>query len=138
MESIFMDKSIKPTNQDLMDKLGPTFSLWSDLKKYLNETLKDPSEEWNFPGKKYGWSFRMKSKKRNIIYFLPRERFFKVALVFGQKATDIVMKSNVNQTIKTELQNAKVYAEGRGIRIDIRSENIFEDIKTLIRIKVEN
>ena len=80
----------------------------------------------------------MKSKKRNIIYFLPRERFFKVALVFSQKATDNVMKSNVNQTIKTELQNAKVYAEGRGIRIDIRSEDIFEDIKTLIRIKVEN
>ncbi len=133
-----MDKSIKPTNQDLMDKLGQTFSLWSDLKKYLKETLKDPAEEWNFPGKKYGWSFRMKSKKRNIIYFLPRDGFFMVAFVFGQKAKDMVMESNIDESIKTELQNAKVYAEGRGIRIDFRSKDIFEDIKTLVDIKVEN
>lgn len=68
-----MDKSIKPTDQNLLDKLGFTFSFRSDLKKYLNETLKNQSEEWNYPGKKYGWSFRMKSKKRNIIYFLPRD-----------------------------------------------------------------
>lgn len=138
MESIFMDKATQPTNQNLIEKLGSTYSFWSDLKSYLNETLKDPSEEWNFPGKKYGWSFRMKSKKRNIIYFLPRDGFFKVAFVFGSKATEKVMESNVSISIKAELENAKVYAEGRGIRIDVKNSQILNDIKTLVQIKVAN
>lgn len=138
MESIFMNKSIQPTEQDLVDKLGTTFSIWSDLKSYLNDTLKNPAEEWNYPGKKYGWSFRMKSKKRNIIYFLPRDGYFKVAFVFGQKAADKVMGSKVNDKIKAELNEAKVYAEGRGIRIDVNNDQILNDIKTLIQIKVAN
>lgn len=137
MESIFMNKSIQPTEQDLADKLGSTFSVWSELKSYLNDTLKTPAEEWNYPGKKYGWSFRMKSKKRNIIYFLPRDGYFKVAFVFGQKASDKVMESEVNEKIKAELNEAKVYAEGRGIRIAVKNDEILNDIKTLIQIKIE-
>ncbi len=138
MESFFMNKSEQPTEQDLVDKLGTTFSIWSELKSYLNDTLKNPVEEWNYPGKKYGWSFRMKSKKRNIIYFLPRDGYFKVAFVFGQKATDKVMESKVNNKIKADLGEAKVYAEGRGIRIDVNNDQILIDIKTLIRIKLAN
>ena len=80
----------------------------------------------------------MKSNKRNIIYFLPREGYFKVAFVFGQKATDKVMESKVNDKIKAELGEAKVYAEGRGIRIDVNNNQILNDIKRTIRIKVDN
>lgn len=138
MESIFMDKSIQPTEKNLVDKLGATFSFWLDLKAYLNDTLKNPAEEWNFPGKKYGWSFRMKSNKRNIIYFLPRDGYFKVAFVFGQKATDKVMESKVNNKIKADLGGAKVYAEGRGIRIDVNNNQVLNNIKTLIQIKLAN
>jgi hypothetical protein len=80
--------------------------------------------EWNYPGKKYGWSYRIKDKKRAIIYFLPRDKYFKVAFVFGQKATDIVLASNISREIKTELEQATKYAEGRGIRIDIKNDLI--------------
>ena len=138
MESIFMNKAVMPTDQELKEKLDTTFITWNKLKSYLNENLKAPGEEWNFPGKKYGWSFRMKSKKRNIIYFLPKEDFFQVAFVFGQKATDKVLESSVADFINTELQNARVYGEGRGIRIDVKNEDILEDIKILIHIKSEN
>ena len=127
-----------PTDQELKEKLDTTFITWNKLKSYLNENLKAPGEEWNFPGKKHGWSFRMKSKKRNIIYFLPKEDFFQVAFVFGQKVTDKVLESSVADFIKTELQNAKVYGEGRGIRIDVENEDIMEDIKILIHIKLAN
>lgn len=136
MESVFMNKSEQPSEQDLAEKLGSTFSVWSDLKSHLNDTLKDPSEEWNFPGKKYGWSFRMKSKKRNIIYFLPRDGYFKVAFVFGHKAVNKVLESEVNENIKLDLKEAKVYAEGRGIRIDVRDDQILNEINTLIQIKL--
>jgi len=93
---------------------------------------------WNYSGDKYGWSFRIKDKKRAIIYLLPRDKFFKIALIFGQKATDAIMDSQVNSSIKSELASAKVYAEGRGIRIDIMDETILNDLKILIDIKISH
>ena len=80
----------------------------------------------------------MRSEKRAIIYLLPRDSSFKVALVFGQKATDLIMSSQVSDVIKTELDSAKVYAEGRGIRIDVKDPMIIDDIKQLIDIKLAN
>lgn len=87
---------------------------------------------------KYGWSYRIKDKRRAIIYFLPRDKFFKVAFVFGQKATDIIMASDIDDDIKAELLQARKYAEGRGIRIEIKNELIISDIKKLIEIKLAN
>jgi hypothetical protein len=78
----------------------------------------------------------MKDKKRAIIYFLPRDKYFKLAFVFGQKATDAIMHSKIANSLKVELDSAKVYAEGRGIRIDIKNEKIINDIKILIDIKL--
>ena len=138
MESIFMEKAAMPNDQNLKDKLGSTFSIWNEIKSYLNISLPSPAEEWNFPGKKYGWSFRMKSKKRNIIYFIPLDGFFKVAFVFGPRAYEKVLESNINESIKHELTEARVYAEGRGVRIDVKHEEIINDIKSLIQIKLEN
>lgn len=39
---------------------------------------------------------------------------------------------------KKKLADTKVYVEGRGIRIDVKDDAIFKDIKKLIDIKVEN
>ena len=133
-----MDKAVKPVESELKETLGASFLLWNQLKNHLNAFLDNPSEEWNYPGKKYGWSFRLKSKKRNIIYFLPGHGFFKVAFVFGQKAFEKVLQSKVKETIKQSLREARQYAEGRGIRIDVNEENDLQDIKMLVQIKLAN
>lgn len=58
--------------------------------------------------------------------------------MFGQKAFEEVMKSSVAEKIKHELSEAKVYAEGRGIRIEVKDDSLLEDIVKLIEIKVLN
>lgn len=60
------------------------------------------------------------------------------AFVFGDKATDAVLKSNVSAEIKSELENAYNYAEGFGIRIVVKDETLLPDIKQLIEIKLVN
>ncbi len=136
--SIFTDKSIVPENDDLIMVLGSNYKLWEDIKKYVYEKYPAAVEEWNYPGVKYGWSFRLKDKKRAILYFLPREKYFMVAFVFGQKATDIILRSGISDEIKSELENARVYAEGIGIRIAVKDENHLDDIKKLVGIKISN
>lgn len=127
-----------PTEKDLVENLGNTYVLWKQIHDFVMIKYPKGLAEWNYPGKKYGWSFRIKDKKRAIIYFLPRDKFFKVAFVFGQKATDTILSSNISSEIKTELEQAKQYAEGRGIRIDVKNEMILPDIKRLIEIKLDN
>jgi len=134
--SIFADKSKQPAEDDLSMALGKTLPLWKTLSEYVLEKYPAAIEEWNFPGQKYGWSFRIKDKKRAIIYLLPRDGFFKVAMIFGDKGFNAVLESSVSQYFKDELSAAKKYAEGRGIRIDIINHYLIEDIKKLIDIKL--
>ncbi len=42
------------------------------------------------------------------------------------------------EAIKVELKNARKYAEGRGIRIDVKSAKDVENVRKLVEIKVDN
>lgn len=138
MKSIFIEKEKMPTEESLKIALGQTFKLWSTLVTYTKKADPDSMNEWNYSSDKFGWSFRISDKKRVLIYLLPRDKFFKVGLVFGQKATDEILNSTISEFIKNELNSAKKYAEGRGIRIEVRDTSVIDDIKQLIAIKVKN
>lgn len=138
MKSVFMNKSAVPTSEDLEHSLGNTFEVWKNLEAFTKEQYENYTAEWHFSGEKFGWSYRIKDQKRVIIYLLPRDTFFKVAFVFGNKSFEQILKSNVADFIKTELSAAKQYAEGRGIRIAIKDNAIMEDIQKLILIKLSN
>jgi len=135
-QSIFMEKSNVPADLDLKMALGESHDLWMKIRNQVLEKYPGGDEEWNFPGKKYGWSFRIKDKKRAIIYLLPRQGTFLAAFVFGQKAFDVILKSKVSDRIKSDLSSASVYAEGRGVRIPVPDLEALTDIFTLIDIKL--
>ncbi len=136
--SIFPDKEKKPSEQDLKEALDATYEWWNHIQAYVLEKYPSAFGEWNCPGKKCGWSYQVKDKKRTIIYLLPRDGFFKTAFVFGKKATEQILGSDISKEIKSELEKAKVYAEGRGIRIEVKDVSILTDIKKLIEIKLAN
>jgi hypothetical protein len=135
--SIFTDKFIIPDNTLVNEALGEMYTQWMDIRTYVLQKYPGGIEEWNFPGQKYGWSFRIKDKKRAIIYLLPRSGFFLVAFVYGEKATQTVMASDIATEIKEVIASAKVYAEGRGFRIEVRNDQNLTDIKKLIDIKLQ-
>ena len=136
MISIFPTQEPKPTSALLKKALGKTYKLWEELEEFTLSISPKAESGWNFSGIKFGWSYRIKDKKRVLIYLLPRDNYFKVAMVFGEKATQEILKSKVHETIKTELRQAKVYAEGRGIRIEVRNDEFIQDLKELIKIKI--
>ncbi len=135
--SIFTNKAEIPDDFLLSAALGDLFGVWMNIREYVLGVYPKATEEWNFPGQKYGWNFRIKDKKRAIIYLLPRDKFFLVAFVFGEKATQAALSSDINNEIKTSIESARVYAEGRGFRIEVKSKDIVEDIKKLIDIKLK-
>jgi hypothetical protein len=136
--NIFMDLSKIPETTDLAFPLGKTYPIWKEIRDFVIEKYPAAIEEWHVAVKKYGWGFRIKDKKRAIIYLSPREGFFLVAMVFGQKATDQILNSDISANIKEELMNSKVYMEGRVIRCEIHDNTYIDDIKKLVEIKIAN
>lgn len=134
--SVFPDKIPIPDQEMLKTALGSTYPLWLRIREMVYSNYPQATEEWNFPGLKYGWSFRIRDKKRAILYLLPRNGYFMVAFVFGKAATEQVLMSSIAASIKEELSNARVYAEGRGIRIPVRDGSLLNDIQELITIKL--
>lgn len=137
MRSIFTDRRREPDEAELANGIGnESLARWKELENFVTLTSKDSSPEWSFSGDKYGWSFRIKDKKRAIIYLLPRDGFFKAAFVFGDRACEYIFQSNISSQIRQELQEARKYTEGRGIRISVIDDKVMDDIKELIKIKV--
>jgi hypothetical protein len=136
--SVFMDKMLIPDENSLSEALGNTYQLWKELLDSTINANKNLVAEWNYGGAKYGWSFRVKDKKRVIVYLLPRDKYFKAAFVFGDKAIDTITQSNISQTITNELLAAKKYTEGRGIRIDVLATEILPDVQHLVAIKLRH
>ena len=115
-----------------------TFHIWQEIAAFTIQNYPQAVAEWHFSGEKFGWSYRINDHKRVLVYLLPRDGFFKVALVFGQKALDQIMASEISETIKTELENTKKYAEGKGIRIAVNDRSNLADLQKLIQIKIAN
>lgn len=138
MQSIFTDKQKMPTEADLQKALGGTYPYWQELSDFARGTGRVSSAKWHYSGEKYGWAYRLSEEKRVLVYLLPRHLYFKTAFVFGAKATNLILESSISEAIKLDLNAAKVYAEGRGIRIDVKDRSLVGDIKKLITIKTGN
>jgi hypothetical protein len=135
--SVFDNKLVMPDDKMMAVELGNTFKLYEEICKFILKEYGELIPEWKFYNQKSGWTLKLFQKKRNILFIGPRRGYFNTALVFGDKAVDKVLASDVPDKIKAELATSKKYPEGRGIRIEVRTEADASIVKQLIRIKLE-
>lgn len=136
--SVFQEKSIQPDNDHLSQVLGEPEKLWDAIKNHIKENHGEVSEEWKFYGAKYGWTLKMLLKKRNLFFFTPLNGYFRLGFVFGDRAVAAVEQSDLPGEMIDELKNARKYAEGRGLRIEVKDQDDVEHVNKLIDIKVKS
>ena len=135
--SIFDDKERMPDEAALTRALGKARARWDRLCAFVRAEVPGIEELWSISGgAKAGWGFRLKDKKRVVLYLIPGERTFKAGIVLGAKATDAALASAIPDSIKDAIRAAPVYAEGRGFRIDVDSVATVAALETLIRVKL--
>ena len=134
--SIFSDKTKQPDEGDLSLALGDTFIFWNEIKSFVHQQYPAAAEEWKFPGSAYGWSFRLRDKKRVIVYLTPNDGYFTLAMVLGKDAADDALKSSIPAAMKAIIESAPVYAEGRGFRFEVRSKTMTVHVKKIISLKI--
>ncbi len=134
----FVDKNKKPTDSELAELLGRSKKYWDNLHTQLKEEFGEARPEWKFYSPKFGWTHRLVCKKRTIVWMGPRSKCFTIAFVFGDKAVAAAMKSKLSAEMKSEIKNAKKYAEGRPVRLEVRVKKDFELVMELAKIKMAN
>jgi hypothetical protein len=136
--SIFSDKSRQPSEDDLKAKLGTTFVFWNDLKKIIAAEYSPVTEEWRFTSKKTGWGLRLKGEKRTILYMTPCEGYFLASFALGEKAVKAVHESDLPASVLEVIDNAPKYAEGRGVRLEVRDLSDVRAVEKLAVAKMAN
>ncbi|MFH1716710.1 MAG: DUF3788 domain-containing protein [Planctomycetota bacterium] len=136
--SVFSDKTVEPTDQMLSKALGESHRWWQEIKKHLDDRYGELIEEWKFYGRKSGWILKTLRKKRNLFFFVPLEGSFKLSFVFGDKAVAAAEKGDLPEELIATLKNARKYAEGRGLQVEVKQAADVENIKKLVEIKVNN
>ncbi len=135
--SIFLDKSKQPNDKQLAEALGVTYKHWKELETGLEKLHGPLVEEWKYYGKASGWTLKLLLKKRNLFFFAPYGKYFRIAFVFGDKAVSAIEKSDLPSTMIRELVTAKRYVEGRGLRIEVKKRSQIADIIKLVGFKLQ-
>jgi hypothetical protein len=136
--SSFDDKAAQPTDTEVAAELGPTFEFWGDLKTQIAARFDPLAEEWTFSGQKWGWSLRLKHKKRAVLYMTPQSGAFVVGFVLGEKAVSAAQQSGISRSIVKVIDASEKFAEGRGVRLEVRDAATVEDMVKIAEIKMAN
>ena len=135
--SIYDDKLNEPNYKMLANDLGKTKLYFDKICTFIKNTGGHLQPEWKFYNKKSGWILKLFCKKRNILFIVPCDAYFRAAFTFGDKASDLVYKSGLlPEAIKKSLHQAQKHAEGKTIQIEVKNENDLKNILTLVAIKL--
>lgn len=130
------NKDCQPGDKALARALGGTKALWDELIDHIETAYAPVTHRWSKSKTTPLGFLRLIRKERTILYLLPREGCFLTAFVFGEKATAAVRASDVPAAVVKALNEARVYAEGRGIRLETRTAKDLATMKKLAAIKM--
>lgn len=129
---VFLDRAQPPDPAMVADALGARAAYLEELIRHVPEPR---TEEWKHYGRTIGWTMKLLHGKRNLCFVVVCRGYFAVSFVFGDKAVRAVEQSALPPDLVAELVNARRYAEGRGIRIPVRSRRALEQAKILLAIR---
>ncbi|MGP8243817.1 MAG: DUF3788 domain-containing protein [Bryobacteraceae bacterium] len=134
----FFGKSEKPTENELARELGAAKAIWDQLLAELAEECDLVTREWNSYSRQAGWSLRLKRGERNIVYLSPGRGCLVASFALGDRAVRAARESNLPKRVMQIIEEAKRYAEGTAVRLEVNGPRDIAAIKRLVAIKLEN
>lgn len=134
--SAFDDKAKPPGQDELKRVLGRSSPHWTTLRNHAAQAFAPLEEIWSFSGAKYGWSLRLRQKKRVVLYMTPCTGHFLVGVALGEKAVQAAHAAPLPDWLLALIDAAPKYAEGRGVRIEVRTKAQLHAVQALAAIKM--
>ena len=133
--SEFFDKSQQPDTAALRGALGKSHTAWTRLIELVEQRIGPVTQVWAFTSASTGWGLRLKRGDRIIVYMTPRRGSFMVSMALGEKAAAAALASSLPAQVATVIEAAPRYAEGRGVRMEVRSVREVAPLALLAQIK---
>jgi hypothetical protein len=136
--SAFDDKTRPPHEDELAAVLGNKFSLWKDLQSRIAARFAPLAIDWGYASKSTGWGLRLKQEKRTVLYMTPCQGYFLASFALGEKAVKAAHEHKLPSEVLEVIDNAPRYAEGRGVRFEVRSAKDVRNVEKVAIIKMVN
>ncbi len=94
------------------------------------------SETWKFGGQRWGWTLQLKQRKRTVLYLTPCRGHFIAGFALGEKAVKAARQRDLPPSVLTAIDGAKKYAEGRAVRLEVRTKADVAVIEELAAAKM--
>lgn len=133
--SAFTEKSHRPTDEDLRSVLGAAHDAWARLIELVTARIDQILPVWGFTSEVTGWGLRLKRKGRVILYMTPRKGHFLVSFALGEKAVAAARARKLPASVLKAIDSSPRYAEGRGVRFEVRQTREVSALATLAKIK---
>ena len=134
--SIFDDRTKPPKEAELAMALKDTFLYWNELKKLIALRFKPLSIEWGFSSKSTGWGMRLKKRDRTVLYMTPCNGYFLASFALGDKAVKAAHEDDLPTSVLKIIDSATRYAEGKGVRLEVRNGQDVRNVEKLAAIKM--
>lgn len=136
--STFDDKSSPPRTDQLAVSLGRARSLWEELVTELASQHPPLSETWKYGGKQWGWALQLKQRKRTVVWLTPCRGYFMAGFALGEKAVAAAHGTGLEPSVLAVIDGAKKYAEGRAVRLEVRTRKDVAVVEKLAAVKMAN
>ncbi len=124
-----------PSVAELVAALGTAETVWTGLIDAVRERFAPLELQWKSSKSAFGRICLLRHRQRTLLYLTPGNAEITVAIVLGERACALAMAGSIPAGIKQLLQEARPYAEGRGIRFPVKSGRDVPMIAKLVEIK---
>lgn len=133
--SAFSEKAHPPTDDALRLVLGKAYGPWLELLALVADRIGPVTQVWGFTSASTGWGLRVRHKERVILYMTPQPNQFLVSFALGERAVAAARAARLSASVRKAIEDAPRYAEGRGVRLEIRRSRQLASLVTIAQIK---
>jgi hypothetical protein len=136
--SVFDNRAHQPSDEELAGALGAAARPWEELLLAVSTRFAPVTANWGCSSGRTGWGLRLAGAKRTILYMTPQEGCFLASFALGERAVSAARESGLSAALLDAIDAAPRYAEGRGVRLTIRSADDVREVVRLAEIKMAN
>lgn len=92
--------------------------------------------EWRRYNASSPWVVKATLGERTLFYVRPDDGWFEVTVVLGERAAAAALGGRVTKKLHEAISSARRYAEGRPVRVKVKSEKDLAGVEQLIDVKL--